>query len=210
MIAAGLCLMGGCFAQDESSAAVDTYWPAHSVHVEGVDYTLLAADGSLTTPFYADGIRYGGIAENVQALRDSADTIMGWGVWTMSVFDALYLGCRYKKPHFFIKHPDDQSSTLTINENPGNVVDCMYMQGDRESVMLGAAGVEKRMSLPKANTTGVNNCSVRLKGSFHTWDVVSYWFSDPVRGRYFMAQPLCSVNGDEAVFLHGFNTLTEI
>lgn len=210
MIAAGLCLMGGCFAQDESSMAVDTYWPAHSVHVEGVDYTLKAADGSLTTPFYADGIRYGGIAENVQALRDNADTIMGWGVWNGTVFDALYFGCRYKKPHVFIEHPDDKSSALTITEYPGDVVDCMYMQGDRASVMLGAAGVEKRMSLPKANTTGVHSYSVRLKGSFHTWDVVSYWFSDPVRGRYFMVQPLCSVNGDKAVFLHGFNTLTEI
>ena len=27
MIAAGLCLMGGCFAQDSSTAVVDTYWP---------------------------------------------------------------------------------------------------------------------------------------------------------------------------------------
>ena len=33
MIAAGLCMMGGCFAQDETTDAVDTYWPARSVPV---------------------------------------------------------------------------------------------------------------------------------------------------------------------------------
>ena len=93
MIAAGLCLMGGCFAQDESSMAVDTYWPAHSVHVEDTTYILKPADASLTTPLFIDGIQYGGQAENVQAKRDNADTILGWGVWTTSVFDAVYLGC---------------------------------------------------------------------------------------------------------------------
>lgn len=33
MIAAGICLMGGCFAQDATSCTVDTYWPAESVAV---------------------------------------------------------------------------------------------------------------------------------------------------------------------------------
>ena len=31
MIAAGLCMMGGCFAQDENGFATETYWHAHSV-----------------------------------------------------------------------------------------------------------------------------------------------------------------------------------
>lgn len=33
MIAAGLCLMGGCFAQDDNGKAVDTYWPAISAAI---------------------------------------------------------------------------------------------------------------------------------------------------------------------------------
>ena len=190
--------------------AVDTYWPAHSVHVEDTTYILKPADASLTTPLFIDGIQYGGQAENVQAKRDNADTILGWGVWTTSVFDAVYLGCAQKKPHAFIKHPDSQSQSLTIREYPGSFVDSMYMRGDRETLTLGAGGVEKSMILPAADTSTVNAWSVRLRGEFDTWDMVSYWFLAPMRGRYFMAQPLCSVYGDEAVFLHGYNILTEI
>ena len=33
MIANGLCLMGGCFAQQPDSSVVDTYWPAESVPI---------------------------------------------------------------------------------------------------------------------------------------------------------------------------------
>ena len=33
MIAAGICLMGGCFAQDDNGKAVDTYWPAISAAI---------------------------------------------------------------------------------------------------------------------------------------------------------------------------------
>lgn len=33
MIAAGLCVMGGCFAQDASTGMVDCYWPASGVGV---------------------------------------------------------------------------------------------------------------------------------------------------------------------------------
>lgn len=33
MIAAGICLMGGCFAQDNDGKAVDTYWPSISAAI---------------------------------------------------------------------------------------------------------------------------------------------------------------------------------
>lgn len=33
MIATGLCMMGGCFAVDDSGRAVDSYWPSESVPV---------------------------------------------------------------------------------------------------------------------------------------------------------------------------------
>lgn len=33
MIAAGLCMMGGCFAQDEASRTVDSYWVTSSIPV---------------------------------------------------------------------------------------------------------------------------------------------------------------------------------
>lgn len=33
MISAGLCIMGGCFAQDETSRTVDSYWAAASIPV---------------------------------------------------------------------------------------------------------------------------------------------------------------------------------
>lgn len=34
MIASGLCMMGGCFAQDETSRTVDAYWVAEMVQLE--------------------------------------------------------------------------------------------------------------------------------------------------------------------------------
>ena len=33
MIAADLCVMGGCYAQDSSSRCVDTYWPSLSIEI---------------------------------------------------------------------------------------------------------------------------------------------------------------------------------
>lgn len=43
VIAAGLCLMGGCFAQDETSVAADSYWPAECVAVPA--YTGMGSIG---------------------------------------------------------------------------------------------------------------------------------------------------------------------
>ena len=44
MIGFGLTMMGGCFAQDESGAAVDTYWVADRHHLDsGVSNTTVAA-----------------------------------------------------------------------------------------------------------------------------------------------------------------------
>lgn len=37
MIAAGLCAMGGCFAQDADGAVVDTYWPAAKASMGGTN-----------------------------------------------------------------------------------------------------------------------------------------------------------------------------
>ena len=44
MIGFGLTMMGGCFAQDETGAAVDTYWLADSLHLDsGVSNATVAA-----------------------------------------------------------------------------------------------------------------------------------------------------------------------
>lgn len=40
MIAAGLCMMGGCFAQNEQTACVDTYWPAEYVEIPAATPTI--------------------------------------------------------------------------------------------------------------------------------------------------------------------------
>ena len=40
MIAAGLCMMGGCFAQNEQTACVDTYWPAEYVEIPAANPTI--------------------------------------------------------------------------------------------------------------------------------------------------------------------------
>ena len=44
MIASGLCMMGGCFAQDETSRTVDTYWVAEKLHLDsGVQNVVIAS-----------------------------------------------------------------------------------------------------------------------------------------------------------------------
>lgn len=41
MIAAGLCMMGGCFAQNEEGAAVETYWHAQNVDLTSEQVALI-------------------------------------------------------------------------------------------------------------------------------------------------------------------------
>ena len=59
MIAAGLCLMGGCFAQDDNGKAVDTYWPAISAAIPSspVSIAILQYDvvqaGAKSDAFFA-------------------------------------------------------------------------------------------------------------------------------------------------------------
>lgn len=59
MIAAGLCLMGGCFAQDDNGKAVDTYWPAISAAIPSspVSIAILQYDvvqaGAKSDDFFA-------------------------------------------------------------------------------------------------------------------------------------------------------------
>ena len=50
MIAAGLCVMGGCFAQEADSAAVDTYWAAEKVEIPAISSSILVLYKYDSTP----------------------------------------------------------------------------------------------------------------------------------------------------------------
>lgn len=41
MIASGLCMMGGCFAQDAASQTVESYWPAETVDITDNESVML-------------------------------------------------------------------------------------------------------------------------------------------------------------------------
>lgn len=56
MIAAGLCMMGGCFAQIEDSSVVDSYWPAEKIAIP--PYLSGASIGIYAYESLPDGIDF--------------------------------------------------------------------------------------------------------------------------------------------------------
>lgn len=47
MIANGICLMGGCFSQNEAGQSVDSYWPAEKVKIDTGVQNIIIADCSV-------------------------------------------------------------------------------------------------------------------------------------------------------------------
>lgn len=210
MIAAGLCLMGGCFAQDETSRTVDTYWPAHSVHIAKDNLVIKVGEDDLTTPFWRDsGMQAGVMVENLNA--DTEKSILAYGLWGTTVFDYLWIGCKLYNSYGPVAYGVDWEGQRRVLQNQASFpVDYMRVYARNKSFSLICPGYEETLELPYLGTPVPTPFNIRIYGEGKEFDMVAYWWCDEVRNMYFMVQPMLSEAGTCALFTHGYNIFTEI
>lgn len=221
MIAAGLCMMGGCFAQDTDSQTVETYWPAHSVRVDHSTYILKDYDATLTLPLLTSDVYLGGRLENIVLLDsdNGGHNFLNWGIWNTTVMDACYFGTNHQSQRgagvwFATYAPTSPSQYIIQNE---------FVNGDANGMNFMELSVSRELSIIKSSL-GSRTFSLRINQKEYTsmfriviesirasYDVVAYWWYRKNSGlNYFMVQPMQSVAGQVAFFTHRFNILTEL
>lgn len=214
MIAAGLCLMGGCFAQDESSQVVETYWPAHSVRVDNRNVVLKPAADDLTTPIWREEGLY--IEARVENLSwTSGGYLLSFGDWQGNgyVNDALYLSTGHDKyigPQAYSVGRSRTSGIRRVIADVPSPVDYMHVVVHNLDFSM---DIPEHYLTTRASELGTDKTgpfAISLSGQNKAFDFVVSGWCDDVRGMYYMNQPLLSVSHAEAVFTHGFNILTEL
>lgn len=212
MIAAGLCLMGGCFAQDESSQVVETYWPAHSVRMEGRD--VMFQPGDLTTPIWREEGLY--IETRVENLSwTGGGIIFSFGVWQGNNLtnDALYICTKhdsYIGPQAFSLGRSLYPGLRRLLVDTPSPIDYMHVVAHNLDFSLDIPGHYLTARASELGTDRPAPFTVNVRGSNNAFDFVVSGWCDDVRGMYYMNQPLLSVSRAEAIFTHGFNILTEL
>lgn len=92
MIAAGLCMMGGCFAQDENGSATETYWHAHSVKAKDL---VLFSTPFLMVSCFKNEFKCFGYIENARNIDDrQSGQCLFWGAWDGNPFNTFFLGVK--------------------------------------------------------------------------------------------------------------------
>ena len=212
MIAAGLCMMGGCFAQDAGSQAVETYWPAHSVYV---DKSVVIKDYAydLTTPFWrTEGLRAGGRAENV--IWTEKGYILSWGNWVTGFADALYMGTSGawdKEAEGAVGYGVGKSGvTNQVAFSLNSPLGVIEVAISNLNFTLSCSAGSKTAKADSVGTEESRPWRIAIKAEKHAFNMVSYYWEDAVRKLFFAVQPMCSVNGFSAFYTHGYNILTEI
>lgn len=219
MIAAGLCMMGGCFAQDASSRAVDTYWPTHSVHVEQKIVRFLNPSEYFCCPCIAETMRAGARVENIYWNTQTENLgLLSWGYWGVldgtSYEDAAYLSLNWitagKKGPLFVALQFPVNNQIPTNVPISSPV--AYTE-----VQIEGLNVDMQTNLGNSHGAIVLGESSKTPWELRiradrsaAFDVVSYWWYDEGNTLYFMIQPLRAIGGEYAFFMHGFNKLFEI
>lgn len=212
MIAAGLCMMGGCFAQDAATQAVETYWPAHSVAISSNLIMIKDYGDDLLLPVVAEGLRAGARAENIVSLATSPANVnfFAWGYWVSTVRDAMYVGIDGGKP--YCRYITDQQSSgpcLSLSVWP---IQWQELEVNRRGMLLRTEKEEAFLDFPSVDAQE-ESCpwSIRINATSYSVDVVSYWWvNDVINKSFFLVLPMCSPAGSCAFYTLGFNILTEL
>lgn len=212
MIAAGLCMMGGCFAQDAGSQAVETYWPAHSVYV---DKSVVIKDYAydLTTPFWrTEGLRAGARVENV--IWTEKGNILSWGNWVTGFADALYMGTAGawdKAAEGAVAYGVGESGeTAQVAFSLNSPLDFIEVAISNLNFTLSCSAGSKTAKVDSVGTAESRTWRIGIRAEKQAYNLVSYYWEDAVRKLFFAVQPMCAVNGFSAFYTHGYNILTEI
>lgn len=218
MIAGGLCMMGGCFAQDSSARAVDTYWPAHSLHMEKGDVYVFRGLPRVTLPFWNENMRAGAIAENVSWSVEEPGYFSSFGRWEGSFTDALYFGPSVAGGATYGYAPGAMALGIYLS-NKYRVYNVIESASPVAKMQLDVKGKEFTVSTENASQTKAilyyptqaAPAFIKFQSPNFECDMVIYWWrNDVVQQRFFMVQPLKTPVGASAFFIHGYDILTEI
>ena len=211
-------MMGGCFAQDELSRAVETYWPSHAVHLSlASDLQLVGFEGGPALPFWTAGMRCGGRLEKVSPSGSPVE-ILGWGTWRIisgtDVKDALYLGCmKGGDPRQFVSAG---CSYVKGGYSDGggysseNIVEYMAVEANESEINFTSSLGCEILNVRGGPSSSLGTGRLIFKANGCIYDMASWWFYNAIRGDYYMVQPMCSACSDTAFFIHGYNALVEI
>lgn len=218
MIATGLCTMGGCFAQDVTFAAVETYWPAHSVRIDHKIYILKEYGDDLTLPLLVDGVKLGGRIENVTLLPgdNGGGNFLNWGIWGVTngvqSNDAVYLGTKYKSQGAFAWFIAGSDELRVGYDNQTDHIGYMeIVASSEEGAFFTSSLGDAYARLCMNRDLYTERRRIFISASKGAFDVVyQRWSNHLVQKRYYLVQPMKTDAGDSAFFIHGYDILAEI
>lgn len=195
MIAAGLCMMGGCFAQDENGSAAETYWHAHSVS------PLSLVNFSTAFPVFPLVGKAGSLfarLENVKRVSNNGQVVF-WGRWEGTYTCFMYLGCT-DGAYIHLEHATQ--TLITMRAGGAQPVPWAELHCLNDKLILNSSygRHERDLSALSLFEAGDSYWSPRIQNAYGAADVVAYAANMPDEACRFCIQPMRSASGATAFF----------
>ena len=145
-----------------------------------------------------------------------------WGLWDGNEqpanMDGLYISIQRLSHNgplvYSVCGPgNDYGATITLigwnsGETEADFIECSAID---DLICIRTVSGEKSNSVAGYPSAYAAPWNIRFRGESLAYDVVSFWWENAeVQKRYFMVQPMKSAQHDSALFIHGYNILTEI
>lgn len=204
MIATGICVMGGCFAQNATGAVVDTYWPAAQVDIpqqKGVDIISIPFPGgdSVNDVFFGRG-------DFQWSNPDNPQYNYCLGVNSYQSPQGGYIGGGGLRNNMNVGQLRFNDGMANIAANEKGWFSFDIRDGYAEAVL----GDKKWSAIASAFTLPMEATrSIKLR-SWHLLAFSVFCYSNVATGVKWLVQPMRSVGGGLAIWENWTRTLTEL
>lgn len=206
MIASGLCIMGGCFAQGADGSAADTYWPAHSVHVYSA--AVFSTPHRMVSVLSPDYCLFGRIENASRTNTAQRGQTLYWGSWDGRPYHTLFLG---------VKQGAEASLQSSLDSGfPLNIPSAEPVQWQNFSFknnVLSLSCESGTQSKDCTNLASFDNTSwvwySKVQNLYSTADVCAYAYYTETGASRFCIQPMRSASGSTAFYDVDNNELIE-
>ncbi len=210
MIASGLCLMGGCFAQDESARAVETFWPAeHAEFSEAISMSVLtvlsfsikggdseADSGGIRGVFYnGSGMPGNTIAAGINSTQVNGNTLTGRFHLKVDASNVISFGYG--------------GNSKVVYTNPPESGIEMWAEMERSGARLKIAGEPAKEYMSDYALKDTQSRAVYLR-SRATRVLYDFWYSNARTQVRFSIRAMRSLTGASALYDDYNETLIEI
>ena len=197
MIASGLCMMGGCFAQDTSSAAVETYWHAHAIAPSTTHLfsTPLEMVSVIAAPYFAFGRLEN--AKNINSAQSGQ--VLFWGAWDGSPRETLLLGV---KGGAFATLQSLINGVHNLSLSAAEPIAWDELLFEKGTLWLSspAGSTQKDCSSFQTFEPAGWSWYARISGTYAKAHVAAYAAQSSQAGWRFLIQPMLSASGASAFF----------